>query len=145
MKYAKKVTETERVEAIARLREIHPKGSTVFLVLRRVSRSGTQRDIATIAFRENDVFYTSFLVGAALGDGVLDLQRAAQADHVGSAVVALDALPAGVGRPVFFKGGDLLLTAQLFGQGLRHGATPGEGDGNLDAWIGNSSQAMALL
>jgi hypothetical protein len=44
------------------------------------------------------------LFGAALGQRVLDLQAAAQAHHVGSAVAALDALPAGVLGPVFFEG-----------------------------------------
>ena len=85
MKYAKKVTETERVEAIAKLREIHPKGSTVFLILRRVSRSGMSRDIATIAFRENDVRHTAFLVGAALG-----LSRDEYNDHVTINGVGMD-------------------------------------------------------
>ncbi|MDO8371747.1 MAG: hypothetical protein Q7T39_07425, partial [Polaromonas sp.] len=33
-------------------------------------------------------------------------------------------LPAGVGRPVFFKGGNLLFAAQLFGEGLWHEVTP---------------------
>jgi hypothetical protein len=50
------------------------------------------------------------LVGTALGQGVLDLQRTAQADHIGGAVVALDALPARVLCPVAFQGLDLLFT-----------------------------------
>src|SRR5438477_170340 len=41
------------------------------------------------------------LLGATLGERVLDVQRAAQLHHVGGAVAALDAFPAGVLRPVF--------------------------------------------
>jgi hypothetical protein len=56
---------------------------------------------------------------------VLNRERATQADYVGSAVTALDAFPAWVGRPVFFKGRDLLVAAQLFSEGLWHGALRG--------------------
>ncbi len=44
------------------------------------------------------------LFSATLCKRVLNWQRTAQANHVGSAVTTLDALPARVGRPVFFKG-----------------------------------------
>ena len=53
------------------------------------------------------------LLGAALGQRVLDLQRAAQAHHVGGAVAALDALPARVLGPVLLEGGSLLFAGQL--------------------------------
>ena len=65
------------------------------------------------------------LLGAAAGQRVLDRERAAQAHDVGGAVAALDALPAGIGGPVFFEGGDLLFAAQLFGDGLGHGHSEG--------------------
>jgi hypothetical protein len=51
-------------------------------------------------------------LGAALGQGVLGLQAAAQTHDVSSGVAALDALPAGVFGPVFFQGGDLLFAGQ---------------------------------
>jgi len=47
-------------------------------------------------------------LGAALGEGVLGLKAATQADHVGRGVAALDAFPTGILGPVFFEGGDLL-------------------------------------
>src|SRR6185312_13627065 len=62
------------------------------------------------------------LFGTAAGQRVLDRERAAQAHHFGGAVAALDALPARIRGPVFLQGGSLLFTAQLFGQGLRHGS-----------------------
>jgi hypothetical protein len=46
------------------------------------------------------------LLGAAAGQGVLDGERAAQADDVLSRVAALDVLPAGVLGPVFFQLGN---------------------------------------
>jgi hypothetical protein len=53
------------------------------------------------------------LLGAALGQRVLDGQAAAQAHHVGGGVAALDAFPAGVLGPVLFEGGDLLLAGEV--------------------------------
>ena len=63
------------------------------------------------------------------------LHAATQANHVSSGVTALDTLPAGIGRPVFFQGCDLLFAAQLFFDGLRHVNTPRliEWFGSLDA------------
>ena len=52
------------------------------------------------------------LLGALLGEGVLDLDVAAQADDVGGGVATLDALPAGVGRPIGFEGLDLLFASR---------------------------------
>ncbi len=51
------------------------------------------------------------LLGATVGQGVLDLEGAAQTDHVSGGVAALDALPAWVFSPVFFEGGDLLFAS----------------------------------
>ncbi len=64
------------------------------------------------------------LLGAALGQRVLGLQAATQAHHVSGAVAALDTLPARVGGPVLLQGGDLLFTAQLRVQRVRHGCSP---------------------
>jgi hypothetical protein len=52
------------------------------------------------------------LLGAALGQRVLDLDGAAQTHHVGGGVAAGDALPAGVLGPVLLEGGDLLVTGE---------------------------------
>jgi hypothetical protein len=60
------------------------------------------------------------LFSAALGQGVVHLQAAAQTHDVGGGVAALDALPAGVGRPFLFEGVDLLLAGEL-----AHGVLPG--------------------
>jgi hypothetical protein len=49
------------------------------------------------------------LLGATASDGVFDRERTTQADDIGGRVAALDSLPAGVFRPVFFQFGDLLL------------------------------------
>jgi hypothetical protein len=59
------------------------------------------------------------LLGAALGEGVLDRYRATQAHDVGCRVPASNALPPRVLRPLAFEGGGLLLTGAL-----RHVVTP---------------------
>ncbi len=51
------------------------------------------------------------LFGAATGQGMLDLERAAETDNVSCGIAALDAFPAGVFSPVFFQGGDLLFAS----------------------------------
>src|SRR5690606_38664080 len=60
------------------------------------------------------------LLGTALGEGVLGLQAAAQANHIGRGVTALDAFPAAVFSPLFLEGGDLLFA------GLGHDASLSE-------------------
>ena len=64
------------------------------------------------------------LLGAATRQRVLNPERTAQAHHIGRAVAPLDALPAGIGGPVFFQCGNLLFATQLFGHCLGHGITP---------------------
>lgn len=49
-----KVTKTERDAQIAKLREWFPKGSTVYTILRSVSRSGMQRQISVLALVPDD-------------------------------------------------------------------------------------------
>jgi hypothetical protein len=44
-----KHTKAERAESLERLREWFPKGSTVYTVLRHVSKSGMSRDIGVLA------------------------------------------------------------------------------------------------
>ena len=61
------------------------------------------------------------LFSATASQSVLNVEGAAQAHHISRAVTALDALPAWVGGPVFFKRSDLLVTCQLVIQGLGHG------------------------
>lgn len=49
-----KISKSERDEALARLREWYPKGSTVYTILRHRSRSGMQRIIGLVALRAED-------------------------------------------------------------------------------------------
>ena len=60
------------------------------------------------------------LLCTAASQGVLDGKRAAQAHDICCGVAALDALPTGVGGPIFFQCGNLLLTTQLFNDILWH-------------------------
>lgn len=46
-----KVSKSEREEALARLREWMPRGSTVHTICRHVSRSGMQREIGLVVIR----------------------------------------------------------------------------------------------
>lgn len=44
-----KVTKADHEKALAKLRDWFPKGSTVYTILRHVSRSGMQREIGVVA------------------------------------------------------------------------------------------------
>lgn len=63
----------ERAEAIAQLRQWYPKGSTVYTILRHVSRSGMQRVIGVVALMtdgENpgvDIRHPNYATSKALG------------------------------------------------------------------------------
>jgi hypothetical protein len=57
----------DRAEAIERLREIFPDGSTAYTVLRHVSASGMSREISVINRGTDDVWDCSYLVARALG------------------------------------------------------------------------------
>ncbi|MNR51928.1 hypothetical protein D3C85_1716860 [compost metagenome] len=57
--------------------------------------------------------------GAAAGQRVFDADRTAQADDILGAVVALDALPAGVLCPILLQIAD-------FGFAIAHGDAPGQ-------------------
>lgn len=62
-----KQQEQERDEARARLRELLPPGSTVYTVLRHVSRSGMNRNIDCYAMQDNAPRWISSLVSKATG------------------------------------------------------------------------------
>jgi hypothetical protein len=67
-----KKSDTERDEAIAQLREWLPPGSTVYCVLRHVSRSGMQREISLHSVdsgngKRADISWLSGLAARALG------------------------------------------------------------------------------
>ena len=62
-----KAEQAERDEAIAKLQMIYPKGSTVFTVLRHVSRSGMRRAISPVAVDGTHSWDYSYLVAKALG------------------------------------------------------------------------------
>ena len=61
------------------------------------------------------------LFSTAASHRVFDLKRAAQTHNISCAVAALDACPAWVGGPVFFKCSNLLVTAELVIEGLGSG------------------------
>lgn len=52
-----KVSKTERDEQIEKLRKWFPKGSTVYTILRHVSRSGMQRQISVVALSYDGTVY----------------------------------------------------------------------------------------
>lgn len=62
----KQQREQEKQEAISRLRELLPPGSTVFTILRHCSRSGMQRAISPVIDNED----ISYLVACATGDTI---------------------------------------------------------------------------
>src|SRR3546814_13637825 len=95
--------------------------------MRRLPPRSTRTDTL---FPYTTLFRSPELLGAALGQRVLDVQAAAQTNDVGGAVVALDVLPAGVGCPVFFQGFDLLFARHVnrSSQVKRNGcSSPGTG------------------
>ncbi len=51
---SKTATNPEKTEALAKLREWLPKGSTVYTILRNVSRSGMSRDIGLVVMQQDD-------------------------------------------------------------------------------------------
>lgn len=63
-----KALAAERAEAIQQLREWYPAGSTVYTILRHVSRSGMARTIGMVALLgPEDIRHPNFAVGTALG------------------------------------------------------------------------------
>lgn len=59
--------QTERNEAIDRLKEILHPGDTVYTVLRHVSRSGMYRVVSVYAIADNEPRWLSNLVATAIG------------------------------------------------------------------------------
>lgn len=58
----------DKAEAVAKLRDLLPPGSTVYTILRHVSRSGMSRSISAVAIREDGgVWELDGLVSRALG------------------------------------------------------------------------------
>ena len=59
----------DQSESLARLREWMPKGSRIFTILRSVSKSGMQREVAVVVWRpgEDRPIYPNFHVGRVLG------------------------------------------------------------------------------
>lgn len=62
-----KKEQSEQQEARATLRELLPPGSTVYTVLRHVSRSGMQRTIGCAVRTEDGIREVSYLVAKACG------------------------------------------------------------------------------
>lgn len=49
-----------------RLRELAPEGTTLYVILRHVSRSGMQRRISVVAIIDGDPYHMDYLVALAL-------------------------------------------------------------------------------
>jgi hypothetical protein len=65
-----KISKTERDEQIEKLRAWFPKGSTVYTILRSVSRSGMSRTIGVIAILSGekiDIRCPNYAIGLVLG------------------------------------------------------------------------------
>src|SRR5688572_20532568 len=62
-----KAKQAERDAALVQLREWLPPGSTVYCVLRHVSRSGMQREISLHFIEDGEMRWASGLVARALG------------------------------------------------------------------------------
>lgn len=57
----------EKEEAIEQLRKWMPAGSTVYTILRHVSRSGMQREISVVVFQDGQPIHPNWSVAKALG------------------------------------------------------------------------------
>jgi hypothetical protein len=57
----------EQADAIAKLRELLPPGSTVYTILRHVSRSGMSRSISAVVVEDGEPVVIDYLVRHALG------------------------------------------------------------------------------
>lgn len=62
-----RVSKRDKAEAIETLQKLLPPGSTVYTILRHVSRSGMQRDIDLYRFEGGEKIYLSYYVANALG------------------------------------------------------------------------------
>ena len=60
-----KITEAQRTEAIASLRESLPPGSTAYTVLRHVSASGMSRDISVHSIEDGEIRWLTWLAHKA--------------------------------------------------------------------------------
>lgn len=67
MSSTSKVSPQEKQEALERLREWMPPGSTVYCVLRHRSRSGMQRQIGVVVMTPEGPRHPNYAVGAVLG------------------------------------------------------------------------------
>lgn len=60
--------QAERAEAIATLRKWLKPGSTVYTVLRHVSRSGMSRDISLVIIHKGETLHPNHIVSRAIGE-----------------------------------------------------------------------------
>ncbi|MHB1952836.1 MAG: hypothetical protein ACYCOU_03725 [Sulfobacillus sp.] len=65
MKQTKKQSEQEQL--ISQLREWMPRGTTVYTILRSVSRSGMQRIISPIVFQNGEPIFPEYNIAKLLG------------------------------------------------------------------------------
>lgn len=62
----------ERQDAIEQLRTLCPPGTTVYTILRSVSRSGMRRIISPVIIKDNEVYHLTGLVADVLGRSTKD-------------------------------------------------------------------------
>ena len=62
-----KVSKQEREECLDRLREWLKPGDTVYTILRNVSRSGMQREIGLVIFKDGDDLHPNYAASKVLG------------------------------------------------------------------------------
>ena len=65
----KRTTPSEKEEALATLRQMLPPGSTVYTILRHVSRSGMRREISAVVVKNGEPQLIDYLVGRILDHG----------------------------------------------------------------------------
>ncbi len=67
-----KKAETEKAEAIAKLREWLKPGDTVYTILRHVSKSGMSRDISVVIIRDGEHLHPNYSVAKAIGERLVN-------------------------------------------------------------------------
>jgi len=73
-------TKEDRIEAMARLQELCPAGTTVYCVVRSVSRSGMSRNIDCYVIQDNELIWITGYMSCVLS---YTIRRNSQGLHVG--------------------------------------------------------------
>lgn len=65
-----KTTTTEREQQLANLKQWIPEGSTVYTIVRKVSRSGMQRQISLVVFVDGRPIHPNYAASIVLGERI---------------------------------------------------------------------------